>query len=149
MAHTAQYHNYTRCEGNTLLRKLPEEARLSLRYYETVGLLRSFRPLPPLTSSRKVIPGKKYYFVAITDWSLYLLTNDNKVEGSVLLELPWLGIRTLVRSCRLKPQPYPTGKRNSHTGKEALIFSQTMLTHRPPVLSDSYGTRSFDHCNVI
>ncbi|GLI69285.1 hypothetical protein VaNZ11_013868, partial [Volvox africanus] len=95
MAHTAQYHTYIRCEGNTLLRKLPEEARLSLRYYETVGSLRPFRPLPPLASSRNVITGKQYYYVAVTDWSLYLLSKDNKVEGSVLLEIPWLGIHEL------------------------------------------------------
>ncbi|EFJ48512.1 hypothetical protein VOLCADRAFT_117550 [Volvox carteri f. nagariensis] len=98
MAHTAQYHTYIRCEGNTLLRKLPEDARLSLRYYETVGSLRPFHPLPPLASSRKVIPGKQYYYVAVTDWSLYLLTKDNKVEGSVLLEVPWLGIRELEKT---------------------------------------------------
>ncbi|GFR40927.1 hypothetical protein Agub_g1583 [Astrephomene gubernaculifera] len=95
MAHTAQYHTFIRCEGNTLLRKLPEEARLSLRYFETVGVLCDFRPLPPLSSSRKVIAGKQFYYVAVTDWSLFLLTKDNKVEGSVLLELPWLGIREL------------------------------------------------------
>lgn len=100
MAHSAQYQTFFRCEGTTLLRKLPEEARLSLRYFETVGVLQHFRPLPPLTSSRRVVRGKRYYYVAVTDWGLFLLTKDNKVEGSVLLEVPWLGVRELVsRAC--------------------------------------------------
>ena len=97
MAHTAQHQTFIRCEGNTVLRKLPEEARQSLRYYEVVGLLNDFKPYAPLSASVPVIKGKQYYYVAVTDWSLYLLTKDNKVEGSVLLELPWLGTKELVR----------------------------------------------------
>lgn len=108
MAHTAQYHTFIRCEGNTLLRKLPEEARLSLRYFEVVGFLNSFKPYPPLSSSKRVIKGKKYYYIAVTDWSLFLLTKDNKVEGSVLLEVPWLGIRMLVSALALsRTDPAP------------------------------------------
>jgi hypothetical protein len=97
MAHSAQSQRFVRCEGLPLLRKLPEEARLTLRYYETVGLLNSFEPLPPLESSRAAIKGRQYYYVAVTDWSLYLLTNNAAAQGAVLLELPWLAIRELVR----------------------------------------------------
>ncbi len=123
MAHTAQYHTFIRCEGNTLLRKLPEEARLSLRYFEVVGFLNSFKPYPPLSSSKRVIQGKKYYYIAVTDWSLFLLTKDNKVEGSVLLEVPWLGIRMLVsasavsrdRLCTSSPATLFPGRRVART----------------------------------
>lgn len=125
MAHAAQGHTFTRCQGTTLLRKLPEEARQSLRYYETVGLLSDFKPFAPLSASVPVVRGKRYFYVAITDWSLFLLTADNKVEGAVVLELPWLGTKQLVRGvgeagwhasmpssrCGSQPAPHIPGSR--------------------------------------
>lgn len=96
MAHSAHSQLYTRTQGNTLLRKLPEESKGTLRYYETVKLLESLEALPPLKPGKRVIPGKAAYAVVITDWSLLLVSNDNKVEGSVVLEVPWSCVTELV-----------------------------------------------------
>ena len=103
MAHSSQYHQFGRVEGNVLLKKLPEEAKTTLRYYEVACVLNRFRPLPPLYSGRKIIAGKKFYYIAVTDWSLMVLTKDHKTEGSVLLEIPWYYITDLVSALRCTP----------------------------------------------
>lgn len=103
MAHSAQNQLYIKTQGNTLLRKLPEESKHTLRYYETVKLLESLEALPPLRPGRRIIPGKAAYNVVITDWSLLIVRNDNKVEGSVLLEVPWFYVTELVSSWVVDP----------------------------------------------
>lgn len=95
MAHAqAAKHVYHRNDG-ALFRKLPAEAKETLRYYELVTLMKHFEPLPPLTGHTLGHMG--YYHVAVTDWSLFVVSRGSEATG-VLLEIPLLSIKDLVRA---------------------------------------------------
>ncbi|KAG1655431.1 hypothetical protein FOA52_004106 [Chlamydomonas sp. UWO 241] len=91
----ARHQVYVNTQANRLLCKLPAEAVAGLRYYEIVGVksMMGFRPYPPLLG--QALPGQKYYFMAVTDWSLFVLSLDSNYLGSVLVEIPLLGIKEI------------------------------------------------------
>ncbi len=96
----AQDQVYVRNEGLALLAKLPKEARDTLRHYEMVATTQPFAPLAPLPASGKV-GAKAYVFLAVTDWALYVVdkgSSRQQAHDGVLLELPWLWVRDLVRA---------------------------------------------------
>jgi len=94
---------FVRCQGINLLGRLPAAARGWVRYYEVAALLQPFRPLPPLAGPAKM-PAKRFVYVVVTDWSLFLITMGSKsdAEESVVLEVPCLGIRDLARRLRAR-----------------------------------------------
>ncbi|KAJ9509091.1 hypothetical protein QJQ45_001584 [Haematococcus lacustris] len=84
---------FTRTEGIALLHRLPRFARETIRYYETASLLQNFTPLPPLTGA--TLSAQAFYYVVVTDWSMYLLTLNGGAEEGAQLELPLLAVRDM------------------------------------------------------
>jgi hypothetical protein len=92
-------------EGFNIIRKLPRDdppgestkgPPACLRYFELSGLASSFNPFPPILGAS--LKAKQFYVFVVTDWSLLVLSKDSSSQalGSVLLEIPWLGIRSIV-----------------------------------------------------
>ena len=42
------------------------------------------------------LKAQNFYYVAVTDWSLFVMDRGGSGEGAVLVELPWLGVWDLV-----------------------------------------------------
>lgn len=91
----AAHQKYVRTEGTAVLRKLPQEARDSLRYFEVVACIQNFHSLAPLPQGVS-LHANTFYVVCVTDYCLFILSMDSKMDGSVLLELPFLVVRELV-----------------------------------------------------
>lgn len=91
--------DYVKLQGTAVLRKLPESARKALRYYEVAAMFEKYTPRPPLVGP--TLPGKHFFMFAVTDWSLFVLSLDSQVNGSVMLEMPFLGIRQMVSAFKV------------------------------------------------
>ncbi len=92
-----EHQTYVRNEGQAILRKLPSSARNTLRYYEMAATVKAFQPLAPLRG--QALGAKNYLYFAVTDWSLYVLSRSGGSDpDGVLLEVPWLDIKDLVRA---------------------------------------------------
>lgn len=105
-----------------LHRKLPAEARHALRHSEEVAIKNKFAPLPPIRG--RTLDRKTFCIFVVTDWSLFVLTTDkhSSIEGAVILELPLLAIRSMVRACLHAPravhmQAPRSGHMHAHRGE--------------------------------
>lgn len=97
MADSFKQQEFVKCQAAGLLSRLPVAVRQSLRYYEVAALVEPFQPQPPLLQG-PALGGKSFWYVVVTDWSLFLVSMSGNDERSIALELPFLYIRNMVSS---------------------------------------------------
>ncbi|KAK9817025.1 hypothetical protein WJX72_008520 [[Myrmecia] bisecta] len=84
---------FVRCQGSSLLKKLPPEARGTLRHYEVACLLQDFQPAPPLAGPD--LGGRSFWYFVVTDWSMFIVSMLPEAARQSAFEVPLLAIRTL------------------------------------------------------
>jgi hypothetical protein len=90
---------FTKCQGCQLLTSIPASARETLHQFEVAAVLEPFTARLPLPLGRHV-PQKSFVYVVVTDWSVLLVSMPSSQQGPVvLLEVPLLLIKYLVRAC--------------------------------------------------
>jgi hypothetical protein len=89
---------FTKCQGCQLLTSIPASARETPHHFEVAAVLEPFTARLPLPVGRSV-PQKSFVYV-VTDWSVLLLSMPSSQQGPlVLLEVPLLLIKYMVRVC--------------------------------------------------
>jgi len=75
--------------------RLPHEARISLRHTECAALLEPYFPRAPATGPQ--LPAKRFYLVAVSDWSLLLVPMSQSPGRSTVVEVPLLAVARLAQ----------------------------------------------------